>query len=84
MSSDPNAAETEGVPWVFREENPLPELSVEERMAALAPPAGEKSAADLLEEGRKLGRELLQKHNGPGVRRILDSPLAGRGSLNIA
>jgi hypothetical protein len=81
MSIDPNAADTEDIPCVFRQENPFPELSIEDRIAALAPPDGAKSAEDLLKEGRELGQKLLQEHNEPGLRRILNSPLAGRGSL---
>jgi hypothetical protein len=56
--------------------NPLPDLSIEERIRVLKMPKNPINIGERIEQGRSLARFLLDDHNNTAKPRILSSPLA--------
>jgi hypothetical protein len=59
--------------------NPLPDLSVEERIRTLKVPKNAINAGDKVERGRSIARQLLENYGTTVKSRIMRSPLAGMG-----
>jgi hypothetical protein len=61
---------------IFKDSDPLPELSIEQRIAALTGSEGQLTILDQLELGKSNAKQFLKRYNGKPKQRIRDSPLA--------
>lgn len=75
----PIAPQGEDVPGALRDLDPLPELTIDQRISALAARDGGANVSQYLEQGRDIARRLLAAHNETVRPRILRSGLAALG-----
>jgi hypothetical protein len=72
----PIAPQGEDVPGGLQDPDPLPDLTIEQRISALAARDGGENISQYLDQGREIAHRLLAAHNEKVRPRILQSGLA--------